>query len=127
MEYFEIPADLVRALRRISGEQGITLYMTLLAAFKVLLFRLSGQSDLIIGSATDARRRPELDGLMGYFLDTFVVRTRPVAELTFAEYLAQTRDAVLEGIAASDVPFDRIVRELNPKRTAAQHPIFQRS
>ncbi len=125
MECFDIRPELVRALRRIGNEQGVTPYMTLLAAFKVLLFRLSGQNDLIVGSAIDSRRRPELDGLMGYFLNTFVVRTRPFAEMTFAEYLAQTRDAALDGIAASDVPFDRIVRELNPKRTASQHPIFQ--
>jgi thioesterase domain-containing protein len=125
MECFEIPAELVDKLRRLSHEQGTTLYMTLLAAFKVLLFRYSGQNDLIVGSATDARRRPELEAVMGYFVDTFAIRTRPVAELRFSEYLATTRDAVLEGLAAADVPFDRVVQGVNPKRETSHHPIFQ--
>jgi amino acid adenylation domain-containing protein len=125
MECFEIPVGLMENLLRVSRAQGVTLYMTLLAAFKVLLFRYSGQRDLIVGSATDARRRPELEGVMGYFLDTFALRTRPSAELRFTEYLAQIRDAVLGGLAAADVPFDQVVQELNPKRDTSHHPIFQ--
>ena len=88
----------------LSRVQGVTLYMTLLAVFNVLLFRYSGQDDLIVGSAADARRRPELRAVMGYFLDTFAIRTRPSAELRFSEYLAQTREAVLGGLSAADVP-----------------------
>jgi amino acid adenylation domain-containing protein len=125
MECFDVPNELVERLRRLSREQGVTLYMTLLAAFKVLLFRYSGQNDLIIGSAADARRRPELESVMGYLLDTFAIRTRPLAELRFTDYLAQTRDAVLGGLAAAEVPFDRVVQEVNPKRDSRQHPIFQ--
>jgi non-ribosomal peptide synthetase component F len=78
-----------------------------------------------VGSATDARRRPELEGVMGYFLDTFVVRTRPLAETSFSQYLSQTREMVLGGLAAADVPFDHVVREVNPRRDPSQHPIFQ--
>ena len=125
MECFRIPDDLAENLRRLGQQQGATLYTTLLAVLKVLLFRYSGQNDLIIGSVTDARRRPELDGVMGYFLDTFPIRTKPFAELRFADYLAQTRDSVLAGLEAADVPFDRLVREINPKRDARHHPIFQ--
>jgi amino acid adenylation domain-containing protein len=125
MECFAMPDELMDNLRRLSGAQGVTLYMTLLAAFKVLLFRYSGQNDLIVGSATDARRRPELETVMGYFVDTFAIRTRPNAALRFSEYLAQTRDAVLGALAAADVPFDRVVHEINPKRDASHHPIFQ--
>ena len=125
MECFQMPAELVENLRRLSHEQGVTLYMTLLAAFNVLLFRYSGQKDLIVGSATDARRRPELEAVMGYFVDTFAIRTRPAAELRFSEYLAKTRDAVLGGLAAADVPFDRVVQEINPQRDTSHHPIFQ--
>jgi amino acid adenylation domain-containing protein len=99
--------------------------MTLLAAFKVLLFRYSGQNDIIVGSATDARRRPELEPVVGYFLDTYAIRTKPTAELSFIDLLLQTRDAVLGGLAAADVPFDRVVHAVNPKRNASQHPIFQ--
>jgi amino acid adenylation domain-containing protein len=125
MECFEVPDELVESLHRLSRAQGVTLYMTLLAAFQVLLFRYSGQNDLIVGSATDARRRPELEGVMGFFLDTFAIRTRPIAELRFSEYLAQTRDSVLGGLAAGDVPFDRVVQAVNPKRDSSHHPIFQ--
>ncbi len=125
MECFDIPQELLQNLRKLSRERGATLYMSLLAAYKALLFRYSGQNDLIVGSATDARRRPELEGVMGYFLDTFVVRTRPLAETPFSEYLSQTREMVLGGLAAADVPFDRVVREVNPRRDPSQHPIFQ--
>ncbi len=125
MECFDIPPELLQNLRQLSRERGATLYMSLLAAYKVLLFRYSGQNDLIVGSATDARRRPELEGVMGYFLDTFVVRTRPLAETPFSQYLSQTREMVLGGLAAADVPFDRVVREVNPRRDPSQHPIFQ--
>jgi hypothetical protein len=125
MECFEIPAELVENLRQLSQARGSTLYMTLLAAFNVLLFRYSGQNDLIVGSATDARRRPELDNVMGYFVDTFAIRTRPTAGLRFSDYLAQTRDSALGGLGAADVPFDRVVHEVNPKRDTSHHPIFQ--
>jgi amino acid adenylation domain-containing protein len=125
MECFDIPDVLVEKLRQLSREQGVTLYMTLLAAFKVLLFRYSGQNDVIVGSVADARRRPELETVMGYFLDTFAIRTRPVPELRFSDYLAQTRDAVLGGLTAAEVPFDRVVQEINPRREIGHHPIFQ--
>jgi amino acid adenylation domain-containing protein len=125
MESFQIPSELVENLRTLSQRQGVTLYMTLLAAFKVLLFRYSGQNDLIVGTATDARRRPELECVMGYFIGTFAIRTRPAAELRFSEYLAQTQDSVLRGLAASDVPFARVVQEVNPDRNTSHHPIFQ--
>src|ERR1700684_4161447 len=125
MECFEIPPGLVENLRRLSEAQGVTLYMTLLAAFKVLLFRYSGQNDLIVGSATDGRRRPELESVMGYFVDTFAIRTRPTAGVRFSDYLIHTRDSVLGGLAAADVPFDRVVHEVNPKRDTSHHPIFQ--
>jgi amino acid adenylation domain-containing protein len=125
MECFDMPNELAEDLRRLGRAQGVTLYMTMLAAFKVLLFRYSGQKDLIVGSVTDARRRPELAGVMGYFLDTFAIRTRPVAEMRFSEYLAQVRESVLGGLVAADVPFDRVVQEVNPKRDTSQHPIFQ--
>ncbi len=125
MECFEIPPALLEQLRRLSRAQGATLYMSLLAAYQVLLFRYSGQNDLIVGSAADGRRCPELEGVIGYFIDTFAVRTRPLARISFAEYLAQTREAVLGGLAAANVPFDRVVREINPSRDPGLHPIFQ--
>jgi amino acid adenylation domain-containing protein len=125
MECFQVPAELVEGVRGLSRLQGATPYMILLAAFKVLLFRYSGQNDIVVGSATDARRRPELEHVMGYFLDTFAIRSRPAAELRFTEFLAQIRDSVLGGLSAADVPFDHVVKAINPRRDAGQHPIFQ--
>jgi amino acid adenylation domain-containing protein len=124
-ECISIPEELLSRLKDRSKASGVTPYILFVAAFKVLLFRYSGQNDLILGSVTDGRRRPELVQMVGNFLDTFVIRTQPRAELTFTEFLAQTRDAVFGGLAASDVPFDDVVRELNPPRSAGRHPLFQ--
>jgi amino acid adenylation domain-containing protein len=125
MECFEMLPELAEDLRSLSRAHGTTLFTTLLAAFKVLLFRYSGQNDIIVGSPSDARRQPELEGVMGYFLDTFAIRTRPVSGIRFSEYLSQTRDSLLSGLAAADVPFERVVKELNPKRDTSRHPVFQ--
>jgi amino acid adenylation domain-containing protein len=125
IECFHIQQSLLSRLKDLSSERGVTPYILFVAAFNVLLFRYSGQSDLILGSVTDGRRRPELVHMLGNFLDTFAIRTRPNAELPFTEFLAQTREAVLGGLAASDVPFDDVVRELNPPRSGGRHPVFQ--
>lgn len=125
MECFQIPAERIDALRQLSRAHRVTLYVTLLAAFKTLLFRYSSQEDVIVGGATDARRRTELEPLMGYFLDTFAVRTLPTAEKTFSEYLREVREAVLGALSAAEVPFDRVVQAVNPRRDNSHHPIFQ--
>ena len=125
MECFRLPLSLLRALRSVSQSHGVTLYMTLLAAFKVLLFRYSGQQDLIVGGATDARRRPELEGLMGYFLDTFAIRSRPSPDQRFSDFLAAIRNSVLGALARVDVPFDAVVQAVEPQRTSSHHPVFQ--
>ena len=125
MEKFRISEHTTTQLRAFSRTQGVTMYMVLLAAYKVLLFRYSGQDDLIVGTALDARRHPDLKDVMGYFLDTVAIRTKPSDELPFFAYLLQTRDAVLDAFTASEVPFDRVVHELRPKRDSSHHPVFQ--
>ena len=125
METFTLSGELTEALKALSRKEGVTLYMMLLAAFKALLHRYSGQDDIIIGGVTDTRRRPELQDVVGYFLNSLVLRTRPSGDLTFREYLLQTRDAVTGALGASDIPFDRIVREIAPKRDLGAHPLFQ--
>ncbi len=124
-ERFEIPADLTEALRRFSNAHGVSLYMTLFAAFKAVLFRYSGQQDLIVGAAADGRRRPELNGVMGYILDTFAVRTTPAADLPFTTYLAHVKQSLLEAFSAAEVPFERVVQAVCTNRDASCHPIFQ--
>lgn len=125
MECFRIPGKLADDLRRLSLERDATLYMMLVAAFNILLFRYSGQNDIIVGSVADARRRPELEKVLGYILDTFAIRSRPSGDLRFSHFLAQTRCTVLEALTAADVPFERVVQGINPRRTAGHHPVFQ--
>jgi amino acid adenylation domain-containing protein len=125
MECFSLSLEMVQSLRALSQAHGVTLYMTLLAAFKVLLFRYSGQEDLIVGGAADARRRPELENVMGYFLDTVPLRTRPSASTRFSDFLLEVRDSVLGALSAADVPFDQIVGAVQPQRNSNHHPVFQ--
>ncbi len=125
MEKFAISAELSSAVKRRSKTEGVTHYMFLLAAFKAMLHRYSGQEDILVGGATDGRRRREFHNLIGYFLNTLVLRTKPKGSLTFRDYLAQVKDAATGALANSDVPFDRLVRELQLKRDSSRHPIFQ--
>ena len=125
MERFTVPPELTNALRTLCRARGVTLYMVLLAAYKVLLFRYSGQEDVIVGSAIDGRRHPDLKQVIGYFLDTVSIRTKPTDTTLFSDYLKEVRDTVLDAFAAADVPFDRVVHELRPKRDSSHHPIFQ--
>ena len=125
MTTFSISGELTAALKRVSRAEGVTLHMFMLAAFKTLLHRYSGQEDIMVGGVTDGRRRPEFEQLMGYFLSIVVLRTRPKAEITFREYLAEVKHAVIEALSHSEVPFDRLVQELQPKRDPSRHPFFQ--
>lgn len=125
METFSLTTALTDAVKALSRSEGATVYMVLLAAFKALLFRYSGQDDIVIGGVTDTRRRAELEPLMGYFLNSLALRTRPSAASSFTAYLRDVRNAVLGALGASDVPFDRVVQALSPRRDASRHPIFQ--
>jgi amino acid adenylation domain-containing protein len=125
METFYLPLELTQALKQLSRDEGVTFYMLLLAGFKALMHRYSGQEDIIVGGLTDGRRRREFQGLMGYFLNTLPLRTRPKGDMTFREYLATVKDTVLGSLANSDVLFDRLVREIHPRRDPTRHPLFQ--
>lgn len=125
METFALSSELTEALKTLSRSEGATLYMTLLAAYKAMLFRYTAQEDILVGGVTDLRRRPELERLMGYFLNIMALRTRPAADLSFRDYLAQTRDRVIDALDASEVPLDRVMSALAIERGAGAHPIFQ--
>ncbi len=99
--------------------------MLLLAVFQVLLYRYSGQDEIIVGGATNTRTRPEFEPLIGYFLNAVVFRSRIGADLTFREFLGPVKGTVLGALAHSEIPFDAIVRELAPKRDSSRHPLFQ--
>jgi len=124
MEVFQIPHDLTEALKEASRREGVTLYMTLLAAYHALLHRYSGEEDIIVGGVTDLRRRPELDQVVGYFLNTIALRAKPRGDLAFRDFVRDVRETVLGALGASEAPFDEVVRALDVRREPGTHPLF---
>lgn len=120
-----LPESLVRQLKVLSREQGATLFMTLLAAFQLLLSRQSGQDDVIVGFPVAGRSRPECEPVIGCFINTLALRTDLGGRPTFLELLGRVRRGALEAYANQDVPFDKIVEELNPERDRSRPPVFQ--
>lgn len=125
METFAMSAGLSRAVRQFSAREGATVYMTLLAAFHVLLYRYSAQEQITTGAVVSTRNRPELEPLIGFLLNTLVLRSHVAPALSFRQFLNQVRDNVLGALANSDVPFDTVVRELAPKRDSNRNSLFQ--
>ncbi len=125
MKTFAISRELTGAIKAASGSEGVTVYMFLLACFKTLLHRYSGQQDILVGGVSDMRRRPEFEKMMGVFLKFLALRTHPSGDMTFRQYLAEVKDTVLGALANSDVPFDRLIRDLHPKRESSRRPFFQ--
>ncbi|HEX9924488.1 MAG TPA: condensation domain-containing protein, partial [Anaerolineae bacterium] len=109
-----LPTALVDALRQISRQHDSTLFMTLLAAFNILLYRYSGQEDLIVGSPIANRNRSEIENLIGFFVNTLALRTDLSGNPTFLELLARVRQMSLEAYAHQDLPFERLVEVLQP-------------
>jgi amino acid adenylation domain-containing protein len=125
METFEFSPELTAALKELATNEGCTLYATLLAAFKALLHRYSGQEDIVIGGVTDMRSRPELHHLVGYFLNGVALRTHPLPQMAFRDYLAEVQLSVVEALDACSAPLDAVVREVRPRRHRGRHPLFQ--
>ena len=122
---FAWPAELARDLRRVGEGEGATLFMVLLAGLQALLGRYSGQEDLVVGSPVANRNRSELEGLIGFFVNMLALRGDLSGAPTFRELLARVRERALEAYAHQDVPFDRLVEELQPERDTGRSPIFQ--
>ncbi len=122
---FELPAALSQALHELSHREGATLYMTLLAAFQLLLSRWSGQAEVVVGSPTAGRRRGELDNLVGFFINMLVLRCRPSNCGSFADLLKAVRENTLNAYAHQDTPFEQLVAQLQPRRDLSRHPLFQ--
>src|SRR2546421_553101 len=120
-----LPAHLAESLRRLSRNENATLFMTLLAAFQALLFRYSGQEDIIIGSPVAGRTMFETENLIGAFVNTLVLRGDMSGQPTFSEVLARVRQTVLGAFCHQDLPFEKLVEELNPERKANRSPLFQ--
>jgi Condensation domain len=117
--------EVTAGLRRLGRSEGTTLFMTLLAAWAILLQRYSGQPDIIVGSNIANRHRRSLEGLIGLLANTVALRVDLSGDPTVREHLARAREAVLGAHAHQDLPFEKLVEALRPERDAAYHPIFQ--
>ncbi len=120
-----LPRPLCETLEALSRREGVTLFMTLLAGFQTLLHRHTGQDDIVVGSPIAGRTRPELEGLIGFFVNTLVLRTDLSGEPTFRTLLARGRESALEAYAHQELPFEKLVEELRPARTADRSPLVQ--
>lgn len=120
-----VPAELTSRLRELSRQQGVTLFMTMLAAFKALMHRYTGQQDILIGTPVDNRDDPRLHQLIGYFLNTVVLRTDVKAEQNFSELVGQVRDVTLKAFQHQDVPFEQVIDVVKPQRSQSVSLLFQ--
>jgi aspartate racemase len=120
-----LPQDLSERLRVFSREEGVSLFILLLAAFQTLLYRYSGQDDICVGAPVANRTRSETENLIGFFVNTVVMRTDFRGEPRFRELLERVRGMVREAQAHQELPFERLVQELQPKRSGSRSPLFQ--
>lgn len=117
--------NLTEALKTLSRQEGVTLYILLVAVFYVLLYRYTEQEDILLGTAIGDRKYQGTQQLLGFFLNTLVLRTKLSGDLPFRHLLKRVRDVVLDAQAHADVPFEYLVKELQPERTPGQNPFFQ--
>ncbi|MHB8524061.1 MAG: amino acid adenylation domain-containing protein, partial [Limisphaerales bacterium] len=122
---FALPPPLSAALKTLSRQENVTLFMLLLAAFKTLLHRYTGQEDILVGSPIAGRTRIETEGLIGFFLNTLVLRTDLAGDPTFRECLKRVRQVALDAYAHQDVPLEKLVDDLQPQRDLSRSPLFQ--
>ncbi len=122
---FSISAELTERLKVLSRHEGVSLFMTLLAAFATILGRYSDQEDVVIGTDVANRNRLDIEGLIGFFVNQLALRTDLSGNPTFRELLRRVRQTTLEAYAHQDLPFERLVEELAPQRHMGQMPLFQ--
>ncbi|MBV6623051.1 MAG: amino acid adenylation domain-containing protein [Rivularia sp. (in: Bacteria)] len=122
---FELSPQLSERLRCLSKQQGVTLFMTLLAAFQVLLYRYTSQEDICIGSPIANRDRDEIQGLIGFFVNTLALRTDLSGNPSFLELLHRVRQVCVGAYAHAEIPFEQLVAELHPERNLSHTPLFQ--
>lgn len=121
----KLSVELTQELKALGHRHGATLYMTLLAAFQVMLHRYTGQGDILVGSPTTGRQRAALAGLVGYFINPVVLRANLSGNPPFTAFLDQVKQTVLAAFAHQDYPFGLLVERLQPKRDPSRPPIFQ--
>ncbi|UOE51898.1 non-ribosomal peptide synthase/polyketide synthase [Mucilaginibacter sp. SMC90] len=122
---FNIDQQLSNNLQLLSQEHGVTLYMTLLSAFNVLMYRYSGQDDICVGTSIAGRPNPELERLIGFFVNTLALRNQVKSDEPFTKLLAQVKQTTLEAYEHQEVPFEKVVEAVVKERTAGLSPLFQ--
>ncbi len=122
---FVLPQSLCAALHTVSQQEGVTMFMTLLAAFQTLLYRYTAQQDILVGSPIPGRNLPEIEGLIGFFVNTLVLRTDMSGNPSFRELLQRVRSLAMSAYAQQDLPFEKLVEELQLERSLSYHPLFQ--
>ncbi|MBN3899617.1 MAG: amino acid adenylation domain-containing protein [Nostoc sp. NOS(2021)] len=121
----QLSKSLSEALLALGQQEGVTLFITLLAAFQVLLYRYTQQEDITIGSPIANRNRSEIEGLIGFFVNSLVLRTQLNGNPTFRELLSRVKEVAFGAYAHQDLPFEKLVEELHPERNLNQNPLFQ--
>ncbi|MBP5975680.1 amino acid adenylation domain-containing protein [Brasilonema sp. CT11] len=122
---FALSVELTQQLEKLSQQQGVTMFMTLLAAYNALLYRYTGQEDILVGTPIAYRDRTELEGLIGFFVNTLVMRTQVSGDGSFNELLPRIREMALSAYAHQDLPFEMLVEALQPERDLSHTPLFQ--
>ena len=123
--WFSLPEPLTESLKALSREHDVTLFMTLLAGFQALFHRYTGQDDIVVGSPVTTRSRPELENLIGFFVNTLALRTDLSGNPSFAELLARVRSVTMGAYANQDLPFSMVVERLNHRRQSGYSPLFR--
>ena len=122
---FVLPAELSERLQSCSRREGVTVFMTLFAAFQVLLARLTHRDDIVVGTDLANRTRVETEGLIAFFVNLLPVRTRLSDEAKFSALLQQVKEVLLEAYARQELPFEKLVEELKPQRDLSRNPLVQ--
>lgn len=120
-----LPHSLASTLKELSLREGATLFMTLLAALKVLMYRQTGKDDIVVGSPVSGRNNVKIEGLVGFFINSLVLRTSLSGNPDFRELLGRVRKVALEAYAHQDLPFEKLLEELKPARDLSRTPLFQ--
>lgn len=121
---FSLSAALSKSLKSLSRQEGVTMFMLTLAAFKTLLHRYTAQEDIIIGTSAENRNRTEIEPLIGFFVNTLPLRTNLSGNPRFRELLRRVKEVALGGYTHQDLPFEKLVEELQPERSVRQMPLF---
>ncbi|ARU63622.1 hypothetical protein CBW65_23350 [Tumebacillus avium] len=125
--FLDIPMETANRLKEIGKKEGASAFMTLLAVYYALLYRYTGQEDLLVGTPFANRNRSEMEGVIGYFLTSVVLRAQVDPQMTFIELLRRVKDVSLEAYANNDIPFGLLLDELKPPRDGSRNPVFQAS